>query len=291
MQHRSLLVTHHQPDLDAIGAVWMLMRHDSQNFGTAKLAFVNPGETITLEAAQDLGFELHQATHVDTGLGEFDHHQSDRGQEFTSASLLTYQHICQIHPEYTKNKPLKTIAEFITEIDHFREIDWPESGHIRYAFMIHELIKGLEYSERHSDENQVHFGMTCLDSAYGVLTQHYKALEILDQEGEQFLLHDGPGLAVETSSDEVIKLAQKQGSVLVIRKDPNLGHIRIKVRPDAQLSLEKLYDAIKEQDSEGSWYFHPSGKMLLNGSDKHRDQKASPLTLNQVVAMTKELYS
>lgn len=267
------------------------MRYDSQTYGTAKIAFVNPGDTITLEAAQDLGYELHQATHVDTGLGEFDHHQPDRGQQFTSATMLTYQHICQVHPEYANDKALKTIAEFITEIDHFREIDWPDSSNTRYAFMIHELIKGLEYSERHSDETQVHFGMTCLDSAYGVLTQHHKALEILDQEGEHFLLKDGPALAVETSNDEVIKLAQKQGNILVIRKDPNLGHIRIKVRPDSAISLEALHQAIIQQEPDASWYFHPSGKMLLNGSDKHRDQKASSLTIDQVIAIAKEHYA
>jgi len=291
MQRRTLLVTHHQPDLDAIGAVWMLKRFDSQTYGTAKLAFVNPGETITVEAAQDLGFELHQATHVDTGLGEFDHHQPDRGQQLTSATLLTYEHVCQVHPEYAQDKPLKTIADFVTEIDHFHEIEWPDPASTRYSFMIHELIKGIEFSERHTDDNQLQFGMTCLDSAYAVLTQHFKALEILDQEGEQFLLAAGPAMAVTTSNDEVVKLAQKQGSVLVIRKDPNLKHIRIKARPDSTLNLEKLHQAIIAKDQIGSWYYHPSGKMLLNGSGKHRDQQPSELSLETVVELVKELYS
>ena len=78
--------------------------------------------------------------------------------------------------------------------------------------------------------------------------------------------------------------------MLVIKKDPKTGNIRIKLRPDAGFDLSLLRDAILQKDRVGSWYYHPSGRMLLNGSDKHRDQKASPLTLEQATNIVKELY-
>lgn len=288
---RKLIVTHHSPDLDAIGAVWFLMRFLNQEFGHAKVAFVNPGEKISVTAAEQLGFVAHEAVHVDTGLGEFDHHQPDRGQKLLSASLLVYQYICKRHPDLKDDRALKSIADYITEIDHFHEIYWPDPADIRYLFMIQELIKGMELSDRNSDEAILQFGMECLDNSLYVLRQRFSAEEEIALKAEDFHLKGGTAVAILSSNDETIKLAQKEGHILVIRKDPQLGNIRIKARPDSDLSLEKLKNKIAELDKEGSWYFHPSGKMLINGSQKHATQKASPLSLEEVVNIVKELYS
>lgn len=288
---RKLIVTHHSPDLDAIGAVWLLKRFDGQHFADAKVAFVNPGDTITLEEAEEHGCQLHEVTHVDTGLGEFDHHQPERGHQHISATSLVYDHVLKVHPDHARDAALKKIAEFVTEVDHFGEIFWPDAGNYRYNFMIEELINGMEYLDPHNDDSQLHFGMQCLDCAYAKLTQFLKAEEILASRGERFPLRAGEALALESNNDNTIKVAQKQGMMLVIRKDPDEGHIRIKARPDADIELKPLADKIAELDRKGSWYYHPSGKMLINGSSKHRQQQASALSLEQVVSLVKELYS
>lgn len=291
MHQRKLIVTHHAPDLDAVSSVWMLKTFVAQEYADAKVTFVNPGETLSLAEAEKLGYQPHQVTHVDTGLGEFDHHQPDRGQQFLSATLLTYQHACDLHPELKNDAALEYLANFVTEIDHFQEVHWPESGDLRYSFMIHELIKGMEFQSNNTDDSQLHFGITCLDSAYAVLTNTIKAEEILKSDAIEFPISGGTALAVETSNDDTIKLAQKKGFDLVIRKDPSEGNVRIKARPDADLTLEALRDAIYQKDSKGSWYYHPSGKMLINGSRKHRNQTPSSLSLDEVVEIVKELYS
>lgn len=288
---RKLIVTHHSPDLDAIGAVWLLKRFDGQHFADAKVAFVNPGDTITLEEAEEHGCQLHEVTHVDTGLGEFDHHQPERGHQHISATSLVYDHVLKVHPDHAHDSALKKIVEFVTDVDHFGEIFWPDAGNYRYNFMIEELINGMEYLDPHNDDSQLHFGMQCLDCAYAKLTQFLKAEEILAIRGERFPLKAGEALALESNNDNTIKVAQKQGMMLVIRKDPDEGHIRIKARPDADIELKPLADKIAEIDRKGSWYYHPSGKMLINGSSKHRQQQASTLSLEQVVSLVKELYS
>jgi len=287
---RRLLVTHHAPDLDAVGAVWMLKRFDGQNYADARTAFVNPGETISLEAAEEFGAQLHEVMHVDTGLGEFDHHQTDRGMQHLSATSLVYDHVLKLHPDLETDEGLKTISEFVTDVDHFGEIFWPDASHLRYGFMIQELIRGMEFRDPHDDDSQLHFGMQCLDNAYAALTQQLKAVEILTTEGTIFEIKGGQALALETRNDETIKVAQKLGFLLVIRKDTKEGNIRIKARPDAPLSLNPLAERIKKIDAVGTWYNHPSGKMLINGSRKHRNQQASSLTLAEVVALVKELY-
>lgn len=288
---RKLIVTHHSPDLDAVGAVWLLKRFDSQHYADAKFAFVNPGDQITIDQAENFNCQLHEVTHVDTGMGEFDHHQPERGHQHVSATSLVYDYVIKIHPELAENKALKKLVEYVTDVDHFDEVNWPDSGHYRYCFMIQELINGMEFTDPHNDDSQMHFGLQCMDCALANLTQFLKAEEILTGRGIHFQIKAGEALAIETNNDQTIKLAQKQGCVLVIRKDPDEGNIRIKARPDAEVELKPLADKIAQIDHKGSWYYHPSGKMLINGSRKHRQQQASPLTLDEVITLVKELYA
>lgn len=287
---RKVLVTHHAPDLDAIGAVWMLKRFDSQNYANAKITFVNPGERLSLRAAEQLEVELHQVTHLDTGLGRFDHHQPERGKLHISATSLTYDHVCSLDPNLRQDQALQMMTEYITDIDHFSEVNWPESGSYRESFAIYNLIRGLEFIEMHDDDSQLHFGLTCLDSAYAILTRHVAATESIEDSGKTFTFANLKALGLESRNDDTIKLAQKQGYDLVIRKDPKEGNIRIKARPDTQIDLKDLHQAILQQDSKGNWFYHPSGKMLLNGSKKHDNQQPSPLTLDQVIDMIKQVY-
>lgn len=287
---RRLIVTHHAPDLDAIGSTWLLKRFAAQDYADARVAFVNPGDTITLSEAEEYGAQLHEVTHVDTGFGEFDHHQPDKAKQRICASSLVYDYLCGLHPDLKDDKALQVLIEYITQIDHFEEIFWPEAKEHRTMFMIHELIKGHELFDPHNDESQLYFGFDCLNNAYAIITQQLKAEEIIQEKGQKFYIKYGECLALNTSNDDTIKLGQKQGFILVVRKDPKLGSIRIKIRPDAPFDLTPVYEQIKTLDQTGTWFYHGSGRMLLNGSTKDRNQKPSPLSLNQVVEIIKAVY-
>lgn len=287
---RRLIVTHHAPDLDAICSVWLLKKFASQDYADARVAFVNPGANITLNEAEEYGAQLHEVTHVDTGSGEFDHHQPAKAVLHICASSLVFDYLCTQHPDLKDDEALKILIEYAIQIDHFEEIYWPEAKEHRSLFMLHELIKGHELTDPHNDESQLYFGFACLENAYAVMTQQIKAEQIVAEKGQEFEIRFGKCLALNTSNDDTIKLAQKQGYMLVIRKDPKLGSIRIKIRPDAKFDLSELYSQIKTLDQTGTWYFHGSGRMLLNGSTKDRNQKPSPLSLKQVVEMIIALY-
>lgn len=288
-----LLVTHHAPDLDAIGSVWMLKTFDAQHFADAKIAFVDPGSTISAGELSALGFsaeDFEEIVHTDTGLGEFDHHQPDRGKLHISATSLTYDHCCKIHPELTNDTALRQLVEIITDIDHFGECFWPEANHSRYAFMLHEILDGLQKAGLHTDETQLHFGMTCLKGVYKKLEELEKAKEVMGR-GEEFHTRWGKGLAVETNNDTVIKFAQKAGYAVVIKKDPDEGHVRIKGQPIPDMNLTALADRILAVDKKGTWYVHPSKTMILNGSDKWKNKVSTPLQLQQLIKMAKETLS
>ncbi|PIY80209.1 MAG: hypothetical protein COY80_04245 [Candidatus Pacebacteria bacterium CG_4_10_14_0_8_um_filter_42_14] len=290
MPQQKLIITHHAPDLDAISSVWLLKRFDSQNYANAKIGYVNPGLSLDPNMADNYGILPHNVVHVDTGRGEFDHHTSEKNSRDICAATLVRDYLIKSHPELANDSALKAIVDHVTEIDHFGEIFWPEPDSYRYNFMLHELIRGSEFMAQNTDDSQMQFGMQALDNVYAVMKQSHKASQILDNDGLIFQISAGKCLAISTKNDDVIKLAQKRGMMLVVRKDPSLGHIRIKVRPDSSLTLEKLYERVLKLDQKGTWYYHPGGKMLINGSRKHLDQQPSPLSLQEIVTAIKDLY-
>lgn len=298
MSQRKLLVTHHAPDLDAIGSVWLFKRFDPLNYADAKVAFVDPGDKISLEDCEkNYNCQLHEVTHVDTGLGEFDHHQVERAAPNISASSLVYDYICKHYPDKKDDQALAAVVKHITEIDHFNEINWAEAKEDRFTFSLHSLIHGHEFVNLHNDQSQLNFGLEALDYAYAALTQRYSAKETIKKKGQEFNINIGLCLAIESGNDDTIKLAQIQGYQLVVRKDSEQGFIRIKARPDSKnpdgssFDLKKLEETISQLDQSATWFYHASGKMLLNGSSGWRQKKASKLSLKQVVDLIKKIYS
>src|SRR5690606_20244038 len=95
-----------------------------------------------------------------------DHHQADRGLQHLSATSLTYDHCCEIHPTLKEDKALQELVRIITDVDHFAECFWPDANDSRYAFMLHDILDGLQKAGLHTDETQMHFGMTCLNGIY-----------------------------------------------------------------------------------------------------------------------------
>lgn len=291
LSNKKLLVTHHSPDLDAITSVWLLKRFDSVQFANATISFVNPGEVISLEQAEVHGMQPQQALHLDTGFGEFDHHQPERAKQNICASKLVLQYLIHKYPDLASDIALVELVEYVNQIDHFQEVGWPESGSLRFAFTISELIRGSEFTNPHDDYSQLYFGFQCLDNAYASCRQLVKAKELIKRKGQQFLVNGYKALAINSRNDDTIKLAQKMGFSLVVKKDPIQGNARIKVRPDSKLDLTKLWQEILKIDQKATWYFHGSGKMLLNGSNKHRGQLPTCLTLQELVNLIQKFVT
>ncbi len=283
-----LIVTHKAPDLDAIGSVWLLTRFDAQHYAGSRLAFTPSGTSLSDKDTAALGYSPEQVTHVDTGGGHFDHHDPARAGRDISATKLVYDHIIKIHPEHTNNQALAFITNHILEGDHFGEIYWPDPAHPRYLFMLSSIIGGIDRTETNDDSYQVELGARLLDYIYASAKNYYSALDEI-KNGQIFPLKQGSAIALETSNDQALTLAQKQGHFLAIKKDPKAGHIRIKARPDAPFDLNGLHQEILALDQTGTWYNHPSGKMLLNGSYKNPNHTASPLTLQQIIQVVQKV--
>jgi hypothetical protein len=284
-----LLVTHRSPDLDAIGAVWMFTRFHAVEFADSKHAFVNAGDSIDLRTAEDLGFSPEDVIHVDTGLGDFDHHQSERGMKRMCATSLVFDYVSHLHPELAQDKALLFLVDYVNAIDHFEEVHWEDAGNLRGCFLIQNLIDGLSRVGVQDDESLVHFGFQCLDAAYASLSAEIKAKDEIEKKGVIFETKWGKAVAIPTAVDEVLKLAQKSGFIIALRKDPNKGDVRIKAIPGRDIDLTPVYEKIVSKDSEGYWYFHPGKTMVLNGSTKDSTRRPSSLKLEEVIEILKSI--
>lgn len=277
---QKIIVTHANPDLDAIGAVWLFKRFDP-DWKEAQVAFVPAGSTY-----QDKPVDSDpDVVHVDTGLGQFDHHQTDKR---TSASQLVLDHLLTQKPGQLESpQTLKRLVTLIVDDDHFEDCYWPEADHDRYTFFISAILDGVKSGSQVTDEELVRFGMRCLDGVYATLKLRVEAEQELRQKGKEFTSPWGKALAIAGQNKEVEKLAQKKGYVLVVRKDPEAGDIRIKAQPKSDVDLSSAYDQLKKKDPQATWFLHVFKRMLLNGTHKNQNMKPTKLSLEEVVEMLK----
>lgn len=266
------IVAHIGPDLDAITAIW-LIKLKFPGWEEASLAFVPAGKTLNDLPPDD----SPEIIHVDTGFGKFDHHQSN---EDTCASRLVYEEIVKTRGE---DAALDRLTRVVNDIDHFREVFFPEPTSDLWDMGIVAAIDGwrLIYSE--DPLKTVALGMDALDGIYKTFQNKVWAEKEIKEKALEFATKWGKALALETTNDEVVHLGQKMGYNLVIRKDPKKGYLRIKTLPKDEIDLTELYGILSKAEPAATWFLHASKHMILNGSSKNPDMKPSIRPLLEIV--------
>lgn len=276
-----LIVTHKNPDPDAICAVWLLKRF-YPGLAEAEVKFVNAGETYQNRPV-DSDPEL---VHVDTGFGKFDHHDT---QKRTCAAKLVLDFLQKEGKTNFANnewETLERLVEVITQDDHFEDCYWPEANDDRYSFWLTPILDGLKRGGQLDDGGLVEFGGKCLDGVFGSLKLKLEAEQELQKKGIEFASAWGLAVGIESKNDEVMKVAQKQGKVLVVRKDPG-GMVRIKAPAKSGVDLSSTYEVLRKMDPHATWFLHASKRMLLNGSYKNPAMVPSRLSLGEIIEVLK----
>lgn len=274
------LVTHMSPDLDALMSSWLILRF-LPKWGEAELAFVPAGKTLN-----NMPPDADPAIiHVDTGMGKFDHHQTS---EYTCASKKVFEYLMEENLIPAKLQPsLERMTNFATEIDHFREIYYPEPASDKYVFLLSETIEGMKsvFQDYHDHAKAV---FPLLD---GTLQQFRNKVRAEEELNDGFIIQTtwGKGIVLECKNEEAMKVAMKNGYVIVARKDPDRGIVRFKTIPDPKYDLTDIYERVKKMDPNATWFLHASKHMLLNGSTKNPNSIPSKLTPQQLIEIIKKV--
>lgn len=268
------IVTHLGPDLDAIASIWLLKTF-LREWEEAAIAFVPAGNTLN-HLPPDGNPEV---IHVDTGMGKYDHHQDKTD---TCAALLV---LALVEKRHKKDEALSRMAAVINELDHFREVFFPNPTADFWDFNLVTEIDGWRLIYADNPIEIVNLGMKCLDGIYRAFTNKIWAEKEIREAGIEFTTPWGKAVGVETTNDEVVHTGQKMGYAVVVRKDPRKGYLRIKAQPRDEIDLEKVYDKLRKDEPEATWFLHASHHMILNGSTKNPDMKPSRKSLSEVIAV------
>ena len=294
------IVTHTSPDMDAITSVWLIKRY-LPGWEDAEIRFVPAGSRIgnlTPDQATKLTEPIeiiggNEVLQVDTGLGPLDHHQTSDKQ--TCGASLTFDFIKKnvkegaLNPE--KLEALKRIVKYVIEVDHFKEVFRPDVLANYQNFSITDILDGLKYQHPNDDRYYVEFISLCLDALVHELENNVWAEKEIKEKGIEFETKWGKGLGVETINDTVVKMAQLMGYIIVVRRDPRKGYVRIKTKPDSDgqkgIDLTLVSEKLKKMDPNATWFLHISKKMLLNGTPKNPKMKPTKLSLNDIIEVLK----
>lgn len=300
-----IIVTHTSPDWDAIGSIWVLKKYLA-GWQHAMIEFVPAGEIS--ERIKGKQVEYHGAVvkigddeiiHVDTGMGPLDHHQTER--QDVSAAGLSWQYVQKElekagdHFTSEHKEAIGRMIKIIVDTDHFREIFWPDSASDYIDFSVLAALDGMKLMRPDQDSYYVEWGVETLNSLLHYFENKIWAEREIAINGREFTTKWGKAMGFETINDSVIKLAQKKGYMLVVRKDPRKGYVRIKARPLAEsrsmnqesrekdIDLTLVYEKLKKIDPEATWYLHVSKKMLLNGTAKNPKMIPTKLGLEEII--------
>jgi len=274
-----IIVTHINPDLDAICSLWLLKKFHP-DFKEADTVFVPAGETYKNGRVDS----NENVVHVDTGEGKFDHHQLI---EKTCSAELLFKYLKSKFKYLEKDGALIRLIKLVVEIDHFGECLWPQADADYYELGITEILNGLKLGGILDDNGLINFGGKCLEGIYSSLKMKVEAEEEL-QKGKEFQTQWGKGIACLTANSAVIKLGQKKGFILVVQKDPETELVRIKARPDSKVDLTQAYGKFKKLDPQATWFLHISKKMLLNGSTRNPKMKPTSLSLTILIKVLRD---
>jgi hypothetical protein len=292
-----IIVAHTSPDLDAITSAWLIMKF-LPGWKDAKLEFVQAGERLHEKCTCEKPIEDidgNEVIHVDTGLGALDHHQLETEEE--SAASLTWNYVKKFVVQGDekwkfREKAIERIVKIVVEVDHFKEIFWTDPTADYYDFSFIGIIDGLKLEKPNDDSFYIEFGSICLDAIFHEFENKAWAEYEIKEKGIEFDTRFGKGIAIESINDTVIKLSQKMGYVIAVRKDPRKGYVRIKARPVNEgegIDLTNIYEKFKKIDPEATWFLHVNKKMLLNGSSKNKRMKTSKLTIKELVEILKNI--
>lgn len=274
------IVTHISPDLDAIASVWLIKRH-MKGWKDAKVTFVPAGKTLNDEPPDS----NPEVTHVDTGFGQFDHHQTNA--DTCATKLIFAQLLKKDLLKKDRIEPFERMIAYINQIDHFQEVYFEEASHDRADFSLGQLVDSLK-AIIHDDTQLTETVFPLLDATLQFMKQKIIAEEEI-KNGFVFKSAFGKSLAVKTRNSVLAKVAAKQGYELVLTKDPFKGNVRIHTLPGKKYDLTSLYEKLKQADQKATWFLHASKNILLNGSSKNPHMTPSYLEIQKLIEIIKSI--
>jgi hypothetical protein len=267
------IVTHQHPDLDAIGAAWLLQRYGGCEFCSIK--FVNtgtpfPGDLAGAYAVVDTGKAY------DPARLRFDHHQlPGQAANETCATKQVYDYLISIGAAVEHLYPL---------IDLIYHGDTGKPGAKQSRIVgLHALLSS-HYRTYPNDSDLHHYGY--MADQFDMLDQHLASIAAARRTLAEYLVYqsdDGKFVAIKDAPEGVTAAAFENGAEVVLFQsqhetpdgtsyaiglmrnsdvtEPHVGEL-------VQCVIDQCTAIGKESSELITWFLHPAGFFAGRGTRK-----------------------
>jgi hypothetical protein len=262
------IVTHVKPHIDDICAAWLLKRYLPAWRG-AEMKFVPPD---TLEPPVT---DTPEKIHVGVGRGQFDEHKGDIGE---CAASLVYRHINKsVVLNANERKALDKLIDWVLREDTGKLLSDPNR-----PFTVPSILEDIYLAKGKDSEAVFELGSTILDALL-VGMRNQVDLDADWQKRTEFKTAvGGQAVALISNARQLDSYAYSQGFDLFLRQTPDGRYTEIRLRAESDSDLKAVRDGLAKTDYGADWFFHHSGKLLLNGGDMTSRARLTSLGLKEL---------
>lgn len=266
-----VLVTHINPHLDDIAAIWLFKKYHP-DFAAAKIEFISASRDQALKE------ETKDKIFLGTGGGKFDEHKEGLK---TCAGSLVFDYLVK-QGFIPQDKLTRNALEKLVEWNFL--VDTGQAPNSQFdAFSVQSFIRSKDNSHQ-SSLKSVELGREILDRILKVLKK--KEQSLLDWAGRvEFDSKFGKSFAVVSKTIDREFCRQQDGDFFLMY-DPKYPSVQF-FAPEKD--LEPIYRKVKEADPQASWFLHQSHHMVICGSSSAPDSKPTKLNFEQLIEIVESI--
>lgn len=268
-----ILVTHINPHLDDIAAIWLFKRFHPE-FKDANLEFISAHEGN--QGLQDTDDKVH----FGVGRGKFDEHKGDLEDCATSLVWKYIKSSSFVPKDGMEFKAYEELVEWSRLIDlgqmPLQQFD---------EFSVQAFIRPHESTAKSSEEAVV-MGEKILDRILSVLKRKQKSLKDWEKKIE-FQSRFGQSFALFSqyiSRD----FCQRQKGALFLMYNPQYKSVQF-FTPTKEIDLSPLFEKLQKIDPKSSWYLHHSKHFILCGAGSDPVFKPTKLSFEELIDVAKSV--
>jgi len=267
-----ILVTHINPHLDDIFAIWLLKKYDPK-YAEYEVDFISATHDKGGEETEDKVF-------VGTGGGKFDEHKEGLK---TCAGSLVFDYLKKENLLPKDEISVKALEEMV---EWNKAIDMGTIPIEAYdEFSVPAFIR-TKNDKKEGSLGDVELGSKILGRILQGLRKKQQSLKDWEKRIE-FQSKFGRSYAVRSGTIDR-PFCKLMGGELFIIYNPKYKSIQY-FTPSQTLDLSPIYEKAKQMDPQADWYLHQSHHMVLCGSSAAPDAKPTKLTFEQLIEVVKSI--
>lgn len=265
------LVTHINPHLDDIFAIWLLKKFHP-DFKDAQVEFISASRD---QAAKE---ENKDKIFIGTGGGKFDEHKEGL---HTCAGSLVFDYLKQEELISNNEMTKKALAEMV---EWNKAIDMGTIALSEYDEFSPPSFIRTKNDKKDTSLEDIELGRKILDRIFASLKK--KQQSVMDwEERVEFTSRFGKTYAVSSQTIDR-SFCKRMGGDLFLIYNPKYPSVQY-FTPSQTLDLAPIYEKVKSLDKDASWYLHQSHHIVLCGSSSAPDSKPTKLSFEQLIEAIK----